>query len=171
MKAWTDYPFPDFPDRDINCPVEVLAYDFNKYATVALPHVQSIKTGYLFKDPSMKKMFSKFDWYSLPSSLEATRPTRRQVFSKLKNLRSQPSYYILYIKGEVNYRKIFSMKDVLKKFKGLECDAWVTKCVVKKNYVESIPLIGREDGNLIIYADRKGRSTIKHSHLNFFGIY
>ena len=58
--------FTDYPDR-IMRPVMLLSYDNNKYATVLFEHGRedSIKTGYIYADPSTKRPVAAIHWHVL----------------------------------------------------------------------------------------------------------
>lgn len=70
-KGFTDY-FSDVSEdgETVNrtaTPVDILAYDNNKYAEVRLPsgEVTEIKTGYIYRDEAMTRFLREIDWFVL----------------------------------------------------------------------------------------------------------
>lgn len=84
FKAYTDYPILGDGDHSIR-QVDVVAYDRDKYARIVFNGKDyEVKSGYIFADAQLKRRFSKYAWYSLPTEIDGKYPTRKEVHDTVK---------------------------------------------------------------------------------------
>lgn len=94
---YTDYPIEGNESSDL-IPIELLAYDRDKYVTVKYKDVvESTKSGYIYKFNGGKKYLSKKELFSLPTQAGDSFPSKRNIAKELKDSRKKKTSYSVWI--------------------------------------------------------------------------
>ena len=165
MKAYTDYPF-EGNENGSTIEVEVLAYDRNKYAQVNWNgEIHEVKTGYLYREPERQKNLKYSELIALPIEVGGKKMTKKEVSKYIKEENRRKTKYFVWVGSHKT--ETASLKKALsifaKYYKEDKC------CIIKDQsagyWSNHMGLIESEFGNLILFSNRKNRSSLKTFHI------
>lgn len=147
--AYTDYPVNGSTGV---IKVEMLAYDRDKYVTVRHgDNIEEVKTGYLFQDDKLQQFFNMTHFCSLPSELNESKPTRRQVCAEvMAHRRRHHTTYTLWIgKNIQTYRNLHqALRHFGRVFREQDCALFRSRAIGRTWSSESF--VESEGGVLVI---------------------
>lgn len=175
MKVYTNYPL-DGNENSETVEVDLLSYDRNKYCNVIFNgEIQSMKSGYLYRDPKMKKHVG--NWLQkVPFEIGMKMPTNHQYENERRKNRLDKASYLVYNtassapyhKDNDNLFEFKNLKDALKKAKTMTFFS-VTKETHQKFSWQGVEILSRDASVSIWITSKRMRHVIKTHHVKTYG--